>query len=358
MKVIIFAGGVGTRLWPLSRKAFPKQFIKMFNGKSTIELAVERVKKFGYENIYISTAQAYIPLVKKYFPKLSPKNIIGEPELRNVAPAIGYSLIVLRKRGYKGPVAVLWADHLIKDEKNFVPVLKKGETLIADNPNRLVFVGVKPRFANNNLGWIQKGEKIDDGVHKFMSWKYRPEVQVCKEMFNSGEWFWNPGYFIMDVDYVLSLYKKFQPKMYTGLRQIEKSIGGKNEKKTISRIYPTLEKIHFDTAIAEKIPPHNAIVIEADLEGWSDPGTLYALKEALSVEKDANLARGRVSSFQTKDSLIINEEKNKLVATVGLEGFVVVNTKDVLLVVPKDKVREVTELLNQMASNKKHTKFL
>ncbi|MFZ2664541.1 MAG: sugar phosphate nucleotidyltransferase, partial [Patescibacteria group bacterium] len=107
MKIIIFAGGVGTRLWPLSRKSFPKQFIKMFNGKSTIELAVRRVKSFGNENIYISTLNTYVPLVRKYFPKIPRKNIVGEPALRNVAPAIGYNLIRLRKQGYKGPVAIL-----------------------------------------------------------------------------------------------------------------------------------------------------------------------------------------------------------------------------------------------------------
>jgi mannose-1-phosphate guanylyltransferase len=358
MKIIIFAGGVGTRLWPLSRKSFPKQFIKMFNGKSTIELAVNRVKSFGIENIYISTLDKYIPLVRKYFPKISRKNIVGEPALRNVAPAIGYNLIRLRKEGYKGPIAILFADHLVKNEINFINMLKTGEKIINKDPNRLVFVGVKPRFANNNLGWIHTGKSVEHKAYKFIEWHYRPSVDKCNEMFKSGKWLWNPGYFIMDVDFALSMYEKHQPKMYKDLVKIEKSIGTKKEITAIKKIYPALEKIHFDNAIAEKVSKDEAVVIKADLGEWSDPGTLYALKEALIKKKEDNLIEGNVSSLETTDSLLINEEKSKLLATVGLEGFIVVNTKDVLLVVPKDKVREVSDLIKEIELDSNKKKFL
>lgn len=358
MKILIFAGGVGTRLWPLSRKSFPKQFIKMFNGKSTIELAVRRVKSFGYKNIYISTLNTYVPLVKKYFPFIPRKNIIGESALRNVAPAIGYNLIRLRKQGYTGPVAILWADHLIQNEKNFVEILKTGEKLIRKNPRRLVFVGIKPRFANNNLGWIHIGKSVEPKAYKFIEWHYKPPMNKCIKMFKSGKWFWNSGYFIMDLDYALSLYEKLQPDMYKDLVKIEKSIGTKKEKNIVKKIYPTFKKIHFDNAIAEKVYSNQAVVIKADLGEWSDPGTLYALKEALIKKKEENLVKGNVFFFETKDSLLINEERSKFLATVGLEGFVVVNTKDVLLVVPKDKVREVSDLIKEMENNPKSRKYL
>jgi mannose-1-phosphate guanylyltransferase len=358
MKIIIFAGGVGTRLWPLSRKSFPKQFIKMFNGKSTIELAVNRVKSFGSANIYISTLNTYVPLVRKNFPKIPRRNIIGEPALRNVAPAIGYNLIRLRKEGYKGPVAILWADHLIKNEDNFVEILKRGEKLIKKDPNRLVFVGIKPRFANNNLGWIHTGKAVEPGAYKFLEWSYKPQIDKCIKMFKSKEWFWNSGYFIMDLDFALSLYEKLQPTMYKDLQKIEKSIGTKRELNTVKKIYPTLEKISFDNAIAEKVSSNQAVVVKADLGEWSDPGTLYALKEALIKKKEENLVKGNVSSLETKDSLLINQEKSKLLATVGLEGFIVVNTKDVILVVPKDKVREVSDLIKEIELDKKNKKYL
>ncbi len=212
MKIIIFAGGAGTRMWPLSRKSFPKQFIKMFNGKSTLELAVKRVKSFGYENVFISTLQQYVPLTKKYLPKIPQKNIIGEPALRNLAPAVGYNLIRLRSHGYKGPVAILWADHLIKNEDEFVKTIKEAEKICVENPDKIIFIGKKPRFANNNLGWIHIGEKISANLFKYKEWSYKPSIEKCEKMFKSKEWLWNTGYFIMDIDLGCSFYEKFQPK--------------------------------------------------------------------------------------------------------------------------------------------------
>ncbi len=358
MKIIIFAGGIGTRLWPLSRKALPKQFIKMFDGKSTIELAMRRVKDFGKENIYISTLNTYVPLVKRYFPKMPKRNIVGEPALRNVAPAIGYNLVRLRKEGYKGPVAILWADHLIQNESKFVEMLKKGETLVKKEPNKLVFIGVAPRFANNNLGWIRIGKEIEHKAFKYLEWVYKPQIDKCNQMFKSKEWLWNSGYFIMDLDFALSLYEKLQPKMYKYLQKIERDVGTKKEKGTLKKVYPMLEKIHFDNAIAEKVTPNQAVVIKADLGEWSDPGTLYALKEALIKKKLDNFVKGNVITLNTSDSLLINEEKSKLLATIELEGFVIVNTKDVLLVVPKDKVREVSDLIKEVELNSSLKKFL
>lgn len=357
MKILIFAGGTGTRMWPLSRKSLPKQFIKMFNGKSTLELAVNRVKSFGLENIYVSTLQKYIPLVKKTVPNLKPKNIIGEPDLRNVAPAIGYNLIRLRAQGYKGPVAILWADHLMKNKDNFLEILRKGRDLVKKNPNQIVFFGEKPRFANNNLGWIHIGKKIQSGAYKFIEWYYKPTVKKCNKMFTSGKWLWNPGYFLMDLDFALSLYEKLQPEMYKKLVKMEKAIGTKKETVVVKNIYPTLERIHFDKAILEKIPPEKAVVVKTNM-GWSDPGTLYALKEALVKQKDKNLTEGTVYTKNTRDSLIINKEKKKLVATVGLEGVAVVNTENVTLVVPKDSILEVTELIKELKENPKLKKYI
>lgn len=329
----------------------------MFDGKSTLELALSRIKSFGYENISVSTLKDYVPLIRKYLPKISPKNIVAEPALRNVAPAIGLNLIKLRKSGYKGPVAILWADHLMKNEKNFLEVLKKGEKLIIQNPKRLIFMAEQPRFANNNLGWIHLGKETEKGVFKFLGWKYKPETKACEKMFKSKEWLWNPGYFVMDLNFALHLYETLQPEMYRGLVKIEKSMGTKNEKAVLNKVYPTLEKIHFDNAIAEKVSSNQAVVIKSNL-GWSDPGTLYALKEALIKDGDYNLEKGNTVSYESKDSLLINEEKGKLLAGVGLDGFVVVNTKDVVLVVPKDKVLQVSNLIKEIEKDKKLSKYL
>lgn len=351
MKILIFAGGAGTRLWPLSRKNSPKQFHRLFDGKSTLQLAVERVEKdFDTEDIYVSTNETYVSLVKEQLPQIPYVNIIGEPEKRDLTAAIGYNFVRLRKSGYKGPVAILWADHLMDRVNEFIWVLKKGEKHVIDDPSKIVFVAEKPRYAENNLGWIHVGKKLGNKTYEFLGWKYRPDLEDCKKMFESKEWFWNPGYFILDMDFLLSLYEKNVPEMYKALGEIETSVGTYKEVPTLKRIYPTLEAVHFDNAIVEKIPTEQAIVLTPDL-GWSDPGTLYAFKEALTRNGDENLERGLIRSFQTRDSVIINEDKEKLVATIGLDGMIVVNTKDALLVVHKDDAIKVKDLVNELSKD-------
>lgn len=357
MKIIIFAGGIGTRMWPLSRKSLPKQFIKMFDGKSTLELAVRRVKNFGYENIYISTLQEYVPLTKKYIPQIPSKNIVGEPALRNVAPAVGYNLVRLRKEGYKGPVAILWADHLIKDEDRFLEMLSEAEKLSLKNKDKMILVGKKPRFANNNLGWIRVGKNSSGNLFSYKKWSYKPQIDDCVRMFESGEWLWNTGYFVFDNNFGLNLFEKYQPEMYASLCKIEKAIGRKSEKETLNKVYPLIEKIHFDNAIAMNLKPEEAVVMSTSLE-WSDPGTLYALKEALAPKQKDNFVKGNVVNIKSQDSILVNEEKAKLLSVIGVNGMVIVNTKDAIMVVPKESVKEISDLLTEIEKDKKLKKFL
>lgn len=357
MKIIIFAGGVGTRMWPLSRKAFPKQFIKMFDGKSTLEMALERIKVFGYENVYVSTLHDYAHLTKKYLPKIPAKNIVEEPALRNLAPAIGYNLIRLRKQGYKGPVVTNWADHLIKNLDEFLDTLKRAENISKSNPDKIIFVGKKPRTADNNLGWIHFGEKISKGIYKFKEWVYKPSIQECKKIFATKQWMWNTGYFVMDLDFGLHLYEKYQPEMYKILCKIEKSLGTKKEKETVKKLYPTMERIHFDNAIAMKVTTEEALIMETKME-WSDPGTLYLLKEALVKNKKDNLTIGNVVHQTTQDSIIVNQENKKLLAVIGMDGVAIINTQDATLVIPKGRVKDISELLQGFENDKKLKKYL
>jgi len=358
MKLIIFCGGSGTRLWPLSRQAFPKQFIKMFNGKSTFQLAIERIAPaFGIENIIISTTRAYRSHITEQLPELPLANIIEEPEKRDLGPAVGLNLIHLKKLGYSGPVALLWADHLMDNVPEFITSLKTAEKICTDDPKKVVLISEKPRFPNNNLGWIHFGEQNPDASYKFIGFKYKPEFAACEEMFESGEWDWNPGYMVYDVDNALGLFKTFVPEVYDSLMQIYEAIGTVREARVISQVYPAIPKIHHDHVIAENLSSSDAVVVRSDM-GWSDPGTLYALKEALVKEETKNLEMGIVETLDTSDTLVINEEAGKLVATVGLSGMVVVNTKDVLIVVPKTEILKVTELVNRLAEDAKTKKFV
>jgi len=346
MKILIFAGGHGTRFWPLSRKNSPKQFDRMFNGKSTLELAIERVAPvFGLGNIYISTGEQYKDIVLEQVKGLPEANLILEPERRDLAAAVGLAFEYFARMDYHGSIAILWSDHLMNNVEEFRKALQSGEELINQDPNRFVYMGEFPRFANHNLGWITVGEKLEEknglDVVKFEAWKYRPELELCKKLYAEGKSFWNPGYFITSVDFVLGLYKAFTPEIYAVLEEIRT-----NPERT-KELYSKIEKISFDDAILEKTKPEQAVVMKVNL-GWSDPGTLYALKEALQSSPESNVTSGKTFDLDSKDCLVINKEEGKLLATAGLEGMVVVNMKDVVLVVHKNNVPRVKEIVQKL----------
>lgn len=341
MNLVIFAGGTGTRLWPLSRKNSPKQFALLKGDTSTLQMAIDRISLFGLENVYISTNEKYADFIREQVPSVSADHVLTEPAKRDLAAAIGLTLLRLKKNGASGAMTILWADHFMERPEAFVAALKKGEKLVEENPEQFVFLGEKPRYANHTLGWIHIGDEVADGQRAFVEWKYRPEVEVCKEMFASGEWLWNPGYFIFDIDYCILMYQKHQPEMFKKLQEMV------DDESKLASEYETLESLSFDNAIVEHLVADQAVVLPVDL-GWSDPGTLYALKEAFAPSTEENYLKGNVTTFETKDSFVYNEEDDKLVATIGLEGVCVVNTKDATLVVKKEDVPKIKELLKQL----------
>jgi mannose-1-phosphate guanylyltransferase len=337
MKLVIFAGGIGTRLWPLSRVNSPKQFDKIFDGKSTLRLAFDRIApSFGAENIYIQTSPAYKNVIAEQLPELPIDNIFVEPERRDLGPAVCFAMNELKKRDAEGAVALLWADHLMERVDEFTGALQAAEELINEDGQRFVFLAERPRFANNNLGWIKVGERIEDGgkcdTYCFAGWKYRPPQDECDEIYKSGTAFWNPGYFVTSIDFLLDSYRRLAPEIYDHI---------------VADNYGMAEALHFDEAIIERLDLSKAVVVKTNM-GWSDPGTLYALKEALEKNQAENVVHGKVSAIRSEDSLLYNLDNNKVLAAVGIKGMVVVNTKDAILVAPKDEVVHITKLLKQM----------
>jgi mannose-1-phosphate guanylyltransferase len=223
--------------------------------------------------------------------------------------------------------------------------------LIKKDPERFIFFGERPRYAEQNLGWIQVGRvlerRLDIPIRCFRGWHYRPPLRVCQRMFVSKKWIWNPGYWVTTPNFVLAQFQRHQPKMYQQLLLIGRSLGTSCEGRVLQRVYPRLPKIHFDNAVLEKIKPSQAVVLQLDM-GWSDPGTLYAIKEALQSRVGANVTRGAVVDFGSSDCLLFNDAPEKLLATVGLHGMIVVAVGDAILVVHKDHVPEVKKMVESL----------
>jgi len=351
MKIVIFAGGTGRRLWPISRRRSPKQFEPLISNKSTIQLAVERVgHSFGIENVLVSSNEKYRPILMEQLGDLPGKNFIGEPMRRDLAAAVGLAMVHVNHRfGPDEAVAIIWGDNYMTETGSFRAMLSSAESIIKSDRAKIIFIGETARFPNENLGWIQLGRPIGKSrempIYEFRSWHYRPSGAECQRMFESNEYVWNTGYFITTAGYVLKSYKAFQSTMWEKLNALNNVVDGPDYQTTLMEIYPTFEEISFDDAIVKQLPKEDAVVLHGTM-GWSDPGTLYALKEAINSDKSENVELGLVKSLEVKDCLLYNYEDDKLMAAVGLEGMIVVNTKDAILVVHKDNVRLVKKLVD------------
>lgn len=352
MKAVIFAGGVGTRLWPLSRKKSPKQFEKIIGDKSTLQLAASRIQPdFAWEDIYVATGQAHMATVQAQLDQLPGHNIVGEPEMRDVGPAVGLMTAILNKKSPDEAMVILWSDHLVKNEELFKKILRVAGSFIEKEKNKIIFVSQKPRFASENLGWIEYGDAVSkkDGIafHAFVDFQYKPDRATAQKYFTSGHHAWNVGYFVTTPAFLLTQYKRFAPNLYAGLTEIAQAWGKPTFQKRLDEIYPTLEKIHFDNAILEKLEVENALVVSEDIQ-WSDIGAWEALKEALQEAEDKNVTQGKVMLTDSKDSLVFNYT-DQLVATIDLDEMLVVNTNDVVLVCKKSSVSKIKKLVESLA---------
>jgi mannose-1-phosphate guanylyltransferase len=352
MKVIIFAGGVGTRLWPLSRKNTPKQFEKIIGDKSTLQLAVERLQPdFKYEDIYISTGKKYEDIVRNHLPQIPSENFLFEPEMRDVGPAVGVALSLVGKENPKEPVAIIWSDHFVKKERRFREVLGFAEGMVAKDPESLIFIGQRARFPNQNLGWLEFGDEVSSvrgtKIFQFKKLIYRPSLEEAQKFFEDQTFAWNPGYFVTTPQFALAQYKEFTPKLWEGIKEIQNSYGTKEFEEVLNKVYPNLEKISFDNAILEKMKTDKVFVIAADL-GWSDVGAWEALKEALQISIHENVTQGKVMLTDSTDNLVFNYT-DQLTVGIDLDKIIVINTDDVLLVCTKESVPKIKKFVESLS---------
>ncbi|MBI2012518.1 mannose-1-phosphate guanylyltransferase [Candidatus Curtissbacteria bacterium] len=357
LKIALFCGGAGTRMWPASRKDKPKQFQPLVGRQSMFQQAVGRIKKgFPLKDVFVVTGREYVGLVLKQEPDLPLENVIIEPEMRDTLAAVGFATAVLDKR-FKNPIiASLWAaDHLVKNDDEFIKALKTAYDYACDT-GKMVSIDVKPTYPNIHVGYIQVGKMIKKvnslAIFEYVRHVEKPNIKKARQFTQSWEYLWHAGYKVFEAKMMLSQYQKFAPKVYSGLVKIQKVWGLDNQDEAIRKIYPEFEKVSVDFAIFEKIDHGDLVILSADL-GWSDIGAWNILKDELSENPTDNVIQGEVFDIESSDCLIYANGENKIVATIGLEGLIIVDTQDALLVAKKDRITDVKKIIEQLKESKK-----
>lgn len=348
---LIMAGGEGTRFWPLSRKDNPKQFLKLNDDQKTmLQETVERIKDLvPIEQVFIATNEAYQKAIKEQLDGIPSENIIVEPMKRNTAACIGLSSVVIENKYPGSTMIVLPADHLIKDENKFVDVLSKAVMTAATDKN-LVTLGIKPTHPETGYGYIHYGNQLHtiDGeqVFEVQNFTEKPDLDTAKDFLEDGNYLWNSGMFIWQLDSILYNIEKHLPKMHGSLLKIKNALGTDLEKKVIEDEFEQMESVSIDYGIMEKAD--DIFVIPGSF-GWDDLGSWPALERVKKVDDDGNVVVGKHYGIDTTNSII--HSPNKVVTTIGLDDVVIVDTEDAILICDKKRAQEVKEIRNILADD-------
>lgn len=352
MNIVIVAGGGGTRLWPLSKKALPKQFLDLGSGKTLIEHTFDRALQLtSAENIYIATTKEHEKKTQEVLPHILPYHIFTEPERRETGPALAATAMQLVMQG-KGdePVLFLWADHVFTDEQALLRDLKTMGELVEQNPRRIVIIGHVPITPEIGYGYMKMGEKVEgyDCVYKIDEFKEKPDLETAKAYVAAKTYFWNMGYMCATPNFFLEELAVHTPELVVGVKKFAEAL--KNGDEAASKeAYHELPKIAIDYALNEKTK--HIIAVTGDY-GWSDVGSWAVVKELFGVDGD-HMPKGHHVNVDSDNNYIYNAT-HKVVSLIGIHNTVVVVTDDAVLITDTDSSQKVKDVVKKIEEDEKH----
>lgn len=346
---VVMAGGTGKRLWPLSRKNRPKQVLKLLAGQNLLEQCISRlVPIFDVRNILVLTNADYIDLVRETSSQVPHQNVIPEPTVRDTAGAIGLAATVLTKFDPDATMAVVTADQIIEPAEALQQALTDGLTFVNNNPDSLLTYGINPTFPSTQMGYIKcsKGEHVPDcknPVHPVEAFKEKPNLKTAQEYIESGRYFWNSGMFVWKARTILEQLAYHLPDSTLPLQRIKADWDSPTQATTLQEWFPKLPKISIDFAVMENADDVNAIILDCR---WLDMGSFAALADIISSDSDNNIVvAGHSELLDCKNSIVVTEEKDHLIAAIGLENMVVAHTPDATLICHTDATQRLKDLL-------------
>lgn len=343
---VIMAGGKGERFWPKSRESHPKQFLSLTNdGETMIQKTIKRISPIVQtEDIFIVTNACYKYLVKEQLPEIPEENILTEPCGRNTAPCIAFASAVIKKKYGNAVMLVLPSDHLIKYENIYTRTLCNAIVKATEDDN-LVTIGITPSYAETGYGYINFGEESGNAykVEKFVE---KPDLRTAKKYLSSGKYLWNSGMFVWQVSAIEECFKKFMPEVYDGAEKIGQAFGTDNFENVLETEYNKFPSESIDFGIMEKAS--DIYTVPASF-GWDDVGNWLAVERINDTDDNRNYIEGDVIAENCKRTTICGGKR--LVAAVGVEDIIIVDTDDAVLVCSKNSTQDVKKIIARLKEN-------
>lgn len=358
MKVIILAGGGGTRLWPWSRENEPKQILPILGRDTLLQQTYKRLRTaFLSGDILVVSGKSYANEIKKQLPELPKNNLLLEPVKRDSAGAIGLALSRIIAHSPREVIVTVHADHYISDAKKYTRLLKQAGQLAKENPEQTILMGIKPSYPETGYGYIQLGKKFvqlnNGSVYRVKQFIEKPSVARAQKLISRGKCFWNPGLFAWRADHLWSLYKTWLPNNFTALQKISQA-KTKNLQAVIDAEFVKLNPISIDYGILEKT--QSMLVLPADL-GWADIGHWRSVQEMSVRDKNGNVVNNESLLVDSANNLLLSKNK-KLLAVLGVHDLVFVETDDVILIADKNRAQDVKQIVAHLRSKKDWQKYL
>ncbi|MHB1921069.1 MAG: mannose-1-phosphate guanylyltransferase [Chitinophagaceae bacterium] len=349
--VVIMAGGIGSRFWPMSRTDLPKQFLDILHtGKTLIQWTYERFASFiPAENIYVITHRQYTETVKKQLPGIAAGNIVGEPSRKNTAPCVAY---ICHKVFKKNPIANIIcapADHLVMDPTSFTRVCLEALGFV-EKDNALITLGITPTRPDTGYGYIQfETNSVSNNVYKVKTFTEKPNVELARTFMQSGDFLWNSGIFVWNVKSILQAFRKHLPEMNELFESAQENLDTPEEKPVMDMVYSQCTNISIDYGIMEKAS--NVYVIPAAF-GWSDLGTWTSAYDNLKKDYLGNAVAGKNVIVIDATRCMVKASPEKLVVLQGLDEFIVIDTTDVLLICKMENEQKIKDYVAEVKRNK------
>lgn len=342
---VIMAGGIGSRFWPFSRNDKPKQFLDFFGtGMSLLQMTFKRFQKIvPAENILIVSNLIYKDLILEQLPEIAENQILLEPMRRNTAPCIAYAIHRIKSISNEANIIVAPSDHIIMKETEFIETIKIGLDFIQEN-NHLLTLGIKPNKPETGYGYIQMEDGETD-LRKVKTFTEKPNLDLAKVFVESGEFLWNSGIFLWNLKTIDEAFKQYLPDITSKFDTGKEFFNTQKEKEFIDKIYPTCSNISIDYGVLEKAP--NVYVLRSDF-GWSDLGTWGSLYDISAKDEQQNVTLKCYTQYYNSNNNIVTVPEGKLAVVQGLDGYIVAESDDVLLICKKEEEQTLRQIVNDI----------